>query len=234
MMKKTDYRKIEILGMHVDNYTVRESLLRLDTYMSNSVLNIIETVTMKQLISAGENPVIRDCLEQADLCIIGECEILLETGNGAAQRMREVREQDFLCELLKRIVRTKRRVFLIAMTEEEIEHMQEVFEKQAPRFSPAGSFPAESCTGDLDTMVNEINGATPDIVISALNSPFEEEFILSHKDKIGTSIWYGIGNACEQIQGKRQMGRTLKKLALRGKLRHSVSKYQQNMNEGKK
>ena len=43
-------KKIDILGMQVDNYTVRESILRLDTYMSNTVLNIIETVTMKQLV----------------------------------------------------------------------------------------------------------------------------------------------------------------------------------------
>ena len=41
MGKKTDVKKIEILGMHLDNYTVRESLLRLDTYMGNTVLNII-------------------------------------------------------------------------------------------------------------------------------------------------------------------------------------------------
>jgi len=70
MGKKTDVKKIEILGMHLDNYTVRESLLRLDTYMGNTVLNIIETVTMKQLVLAGEHPVIKDCLNQADLCII--------------------------------------------------------------------------------------------------------------------------------------------------------------------
>ena len=64
-------KKIDILGVCVDNYTVRESLMRLDTYLGSTVLNIIETVTMEQLIAAGENAVIKDCLEQADLCIIG-------------------------------------------------------------------------------------------------------------------------------------------------------------------
>ena len=94
-----------------------------------------------------------------------------------------------------------------------------------------GSFPVEACAGDLDTMVNEINGATPDIVISALESPAEEEFLVSHKDKIGTSIWYGIGNSYNQNQGRIQVGNVLKKLALRGRLHHSVSKYQQKISK---
>ncbi len=79
-------KKINIMGICLDNYSVRESLMRLDTYMSSTVLNIIETVTMEQLILAGENPAIKECLEQADLCIIGEREILTETGTDSAQR----------------------------------------------------------------------------------------------------------------------------------------------------
>ena len=42
MVKKTECKKIKILDMCVDNYTVRESLLRLDTYLASAMLNIIE------------------------------------------------------------------------------------------------------------------------------------------------------------------------------------------------
>lgn len=233
MMKKTDSKKIEMMGICLDNYTVRESLMRLDTYLGNTVLNIIETVTMKQLILSGEMPVIKDCFNQADLCVIGECEILSETGNDTTQRMREVRDWDFLHELLKRMAHSKRKVFLLAMTEEELMQMKELFWEKLPQFEPIGSYAVEDCPGDMDTIVNEINGATPDIVISALDSPMEEEFIMSHKDKIGTSVWYGIGISCFQKQGRIPVGHTLKKLAQRGRLRHSVSKYRQNENKDK-
>lgn len=234
MMKKTDSRKIEMMGICLDNYTVRESLMRLDTYLGNTVLNIIETVTMKQLILSGEMPVIKDCFNQADLCIIGECEILSETGNAAAQRMREVRDWDFLYELLKRMARSKKKVFLLAMSVEELMQMRELFSEKVPQFAPIGSYAAEACLGDMETIVNEINGATPDLVISALDSPMEEEFIMSHRDKIGTSVWYGIGVSCFQKQSRIPVGHTLKKLAQRGRLRHSVSKYRQNENKDKK
>lgn len=225
----TDNKKVDILGICVDNYTVRESLLRLDTYLGSTVLNIIETVTMEQLISSGESAVIKDCLKQADLSIIGECEILTETGNATAQRMREVCDQDFLHELLKRMVRGQKRVFLIAMTNLQAEQMQDFFSEWVAGFSAVGSFSVEESADDMDTIVNEINGATPDIVISALRSPVEETFILSHKDKIGTGIWYGIGDSYDQGKGRSPVGRTLKKLALKGRLRHSVSRYRQNI-----
>lgn len=219
-------KKIDILGMQVDNYTVRESLLRLDTYMSNTVLNIIETVTMKQLVAAGENPMIRECLAQADLCIIGDREILSETGNATVQRMREVRDQDFLHELVKRVVRNQKRIFLIAMTRSDIEDMQAFFSEMNPKFTIAGSYAVEDCVGDMDSVINELNGTTPDMVISALDSPVEEEFLLSHKDKIGTGVWYGIGTSYKKPQGSVRFGEMLQKLALRGRLHHSVSKYQ--------
>lgn len=234
MIEMTDNKKIDILGIRVDNYTVRESLLRLDSYLGSTVLNIIETVTMEQLVLSDEFPEIKDCLKQADLCIVGEYEILLAANGAAEQRIREVRNQDFLHELLKRIVRSQKRVFLVAMTNMQIQQMKESFLELVSEFVSVGDFAVEECAEDTDTIVNEINGATPDIVISALASPVEESFILSHKDKIGTSVWYGIRDSYCQGQGKIQVGKTLKKIVLKGRLHHVVSKYEQNKSKDRK
>lgn len=202
--------------------------MRLDTYLGSTGLNIIETVTMRQLVMAGENPVVRECLEQADLRMIGECGILSEAQAASAQRMREVREQDFLQEMVRRMARGHKRVFIIAMTDAQIGQMMAHFAEWVPDFTEAGSCAVESSAQDMDAIVNEINGATPDIVISALDSPMEEEFVISHKDKIGTSVWYGIGTSLDQKKGIGKAGSALKNLAFRGRLRHSLSKYGKN------
>lgn len=224
-------KKIEILGIGVDNYTVREALLRLDTYLGSTAFNIIETVTMKQLILAGENPEIKDCLMQADLCVIGEREILSEAGCASAQRLREIRNQDFLRELLRRVSRSKKRVFLIASADVDLERMRAFLAEACPGFASIGEYAAESCDGDIDDIVNEINGATPDIVISGMESPKEEEFLLSNREKIGASLWYGLGCGYGEKPGVAKVGGILKSLALRGRLRHSVTKYQNEMRE---
>ncbi len=57
-------KKIEVLGISIDNYTVREALLQLDTFLSSSALNIIETVTVEKILLSETNPSIRDCLRR--------------------------------------------------------------------------------------------------------------------------------------------------------------------------
>lgn len=226
-------KRIDILGMHVDNYTVRESILQLDTYMGSTVLNIIGTVTIKQLILAGENDKVREYLAQLDLSVLADGEILAETGNASAQRIREIKDKDFMYELLKRVVRNQKRVFLIAMTRDEVEHMQKFFTEVNPRFQVEGNYAMEECSGDEESVVNEINGTTPDIIISAMTSPNEEEFILAHKDKINASVWYGIGQEYDRKTGGIHIKDTVKRLALRGRLRRTVSKYQNENKERK-
>ena len=41
--------KIDILGMDIDNYTVREAMLEVEVYLNNTVMNTIETIDMKML-----------------------------------------------------------------------------------------------------------------------------------------------------------------------------------------
>ncbi len=111
------------------------------------------------------------------------------------------------------------------MTKAETEDMQETFREFVPRFAAAASCAIEECSSDMEAIVNEINGATPDVVISGLPTPLEEEFIQMHKDKIGAGVWYGAG-ICSYPKGRARVGSTLRKLLLKGRLRHSVARYQ--------
>lgn len=226
-------KKINILGMQVDNYTVRESMLRLESYMNSTVLNVIETITMQQLILATENPVVRECVEKCDLSVIGEKEILEESGQVSVQRMREIKDRDFMFELLKRMVRNQKRVYLIGMTRAEIEDMQSFFLETNPKFSAIGSYALDECVGDSDAIVNEINSEMPDIIISALPSPYEEEFVLEHKDKIGANVWYGLGAGYSRKSGIGRVGKVVKSLTLRGRLRHSMQKFEKENTDRK-
>lgn len=219
--------------MQVDNYTVRESMLQLESYMNSTVLNVIETITMKQLMLATENPVIAECVEKCDLSIIGEKEILAESGQVSVQRLREIKDKDFMHELIKRIVRNQRRVYLIAETRADIETMQNFFLEVNPKFSVTDSYALEECAGDADDIVNEINSEMPDIVISALPSPVEEEFVLAHKDKIGAHIWYGLGTDYNKKSGIGHVGNVVKNLTLRGRLRHTMQKFEKENKDRK-
>ena len=103
-------KKIQILGLEVDNYSVRESILRAEGYLNGSSIKTIETVTMKMLTDAESHEVVGQALKEMDLTIIGEKEILDAANIATPQRMKETREHEFFHELLKRIVRNRKRV----------------------------------------------------------------------------------------------------------------------------
>lgn len=227
-------KKIDVLGIGIDNYTVREELLLLDTFLSSTALNIIETVTVEKILLAENNLRMRECIGQADLTLIGDKELLEPREQVSVQRIREIKNNDFLYEMIRRVVRNQKRVFLLAMTRVEAEKMQAFFQAENPRFKIEGIYAVEECGTDLDTIVNEINGTTPDMVISSMTSPYEEEFILDHKDKLSLSIWLGIGADYNRRSEGLAIGSHVKSLALRGKLYHAMQKYQKESRENKK
>jgi len=227
-------KRIELLGTYIDNYTVREALLQLDVFLSSTALNIIETVTLEKILMGEENPNVQECINQANLTLIGEKEILTAVGQASQQRIREIKDNDFLHEMIRRVVRNQKRVFLLAMTRGEADKMQAFFQAENPRFKIEGSYAVEECGTDPDAIVNEINGVTPDMVISSMTSPYEEEFILEHKDKLSLSIWYGIGRDYHKKSDGFAIGKKVKSLALQGKLHHTMQKYQKESQEKKK
>lgn len=227
-------KKIEILGMSIDNYTVRESTLQLDTFLSSAGFNMIETVTVEKILMAAENPMVRDCIRQADLTMIDERELLPAKGQETEQRIREINNNDFLYEMIRRVVRDQKRIFLLAMTRAKAEEMQSFFIRENDRIKISGSYSVDQCETDPDTIVNEINSATPDMVISSMTSPYEEEFILEHKDKLDIRLWFGLGPDYHRQPGRFQIGKKVKSLALWGKLHHAVQNYQKESQENKK
>ena len=64
-------KKIDIMGIGLDNYTVRESMRQVENYLSNDVLNTIENISMQMLIASGTDPVVHNVISELDLSVIG-------------------------------------------------------------------------------------------------------------------------------------------------------------------
>lgn len=216
-------KKIDVLGLSLDNYTVREAIRRVETYLSNNVLNTIECISMEMLIRAEEDEVLRNVIQSLDLAVIGEKEILQATKSSSMQRIRETEENDFFFEFFKRVERNRKSVFLIGESEEKVKEARSELEQEFKKIEIVGAYAVEDCVGALDAIINEMNATTPDIIVSVLPTPVQEHFFWEHKDKMNANIWYGMGNL--PIRRKQGVLGRIQRVVHRGKLKSSILKY---------
>ena len=222
-------KKIDIMGILLDDYTVREALHQIESLSDDNVLRSIESISMQMLMEAEQDEELRNAISSLDLAIVGQKEILEVAGAGTMQRIKETEENDFFYEFLKRLERNHKRLFLLGETKEKNNRIKEKLIEQYPQLSIAGEYALENCIGDQAAVINEMNAATPDLVLSVLPSPTQEHFFWEHKDKINARIWYGVGDV--EIDGRTGVKKMVTSLLPRGRLKSSIEKYEKKKEE---
>lgn len=190
MMKK----KIQILGLEIDNYSVREAILLAESYLNGNSVSTIETVSMKMLTDAENYEVVGHAVREMDLTIIGEKEILLAAEITTPQRLKETTEHEFAHEFMKRVVRNRRKVYLLGEKAEHIDLLKDFLEEKYNKMLIVGDSALEECQGDYENIINQVNGEAADVLISILPTPLQEEFLMEYKNKMGVKVWYGMGD----------------------------------------
>jgi len=218
-------KKIELSGIAIDNYTVREAMLMVESYLDNVNMNTIEAISMEMLVRAREDETLKGCIEGLDLAIINEKEILYAAGVKSPQRMKETAERQFFKEFMKRIIRNNKTVYLFGATKERLEELEEFLLEDYDRLNIIGKFAMEDCIGDFDGVVNEINIASPDVIFSVLPTPEQEYFLVENKEKLSAGIWYGLGSNYAGKQGLGYVTGLVKRMIHKGMLKRMVSQY---------
>ena len=218
-------KKIDILGIEVDNYTVREAMMQVENYLDNTVMNTIETIDMKMLELAGRDETVRACMEQLDLAVIGEKEILIAADVHSSQRISETINHDFFREFIKRIIRNHKRVFLLAETIAQEEQLEHFLVGKYEQIEVAGHCAIEEKSNDFESVVNEINSASADVIFSILPSPLQEQFLTENKRKLYSKILYVLSSDYAPRSRISRISQIAGRLIHKKKLQSKLHKY---------
>ena len=107
-------KKIDIAGLQLDNYTVREMIMRVDRRISEKILTTIEEVNMDTLALAESDEEVKQSLEACDYTVIADEGILRAVSADTLQRRHEIEDHDFFYEFFKRLERNDKKIFVIA------------------------------------------------------------------------------------------------------------------------
>lgn len=218
-------KKIDILGMKIDNYTVREAMMQVEIYLGDTSMSVIDTIDVALLDLASKEDTARRYVENLDLVVIGEKEILLAADIHSSQRLSEIENHDFFREFARRIMRDGHGVFLLTQTAEEEQQLRDFLEDKYERIRIEGSCVMEDKEGDPEAVVNEINSASADVIFSVLPSPVREQFLLENRNKLDVRIWYGLGRNYAPGVRVNRFSRLAEGLIYKRKLKNRLHKY---------
>lgn len=182
-------RKMQVLGIDLKDYSIRESMRKVDEFLHDGKVSSIAYITTKGLMEANESPEIREWMVSMDLTIARDADILHAAGVESRSRIREVEDNAFMEEFLRKLARGRKTVFLLAETKECLGELSEGLLDYQGNLQIVGTYAMEELQADEDYVVNEINIAAPNVIISMLPSPRRESFYKENHMKLNADIW---------------------------------------------
>lgn len=220
-------KKIRLLGMEIDHFTLREEMMQSESFYDRQELNIIRTASIEMLSMAADSQTVRDGIAQADLVVVADREILTEAGIFSAQRLHEASEQGFMKAFLQERIHGQSSFFLVAKDQPDLDVFMEFLKSKYETIRIVGSYLSDTCGDDYDIMINEINAAAPDIVLSVLASPLEDAFLLQEKAKISARVWYSLSTDYQNAKKKSSVLFWFQQLIHKGRFKNVIHNYEE-------
>ncbi len=185
-------KEIDVLGMHITDYPVKEAIKHALKFIGNGAMNTIFYVSSPVLLEAGENPQQKEWLESMDMLLYGEPTVLDVLGENTRERKNEIKQDAFLHEYIKKIARGKRRVFLILDSQEKADSLEAYLHSLHESVNIIGKYIWNEEESQADDLVNELNDVSPDIIISKLPNLVQQKLICENRKMINASVWIAL------------------------------------------
>lgn len=185
-------QKISLLGMTLTDYSLREAVGITDRFLGSGSLNTILFISAKILVGAGVLEEQQEWIGNADLIIWSDAEIAKQAGIKARDRIHEVENQAYIKEILKRLGRGKKKLYLLAETEEELEKLEFDLRLLYKDLNIAGSSTISGMPEEWDDVANRINALVPAAIISCLQFDRQGKLVERMKKILNADIWLAL------------------------------------------
>ena len=182
-------RKMNVLGIPLRDYTLRETLKKVDIFLAGGKMGTIGLITMKGLIVAQDSPEIKEWISGLDMTVTADADILRAADINYRGRIHDVENQLFISEFLKKLVRQKKTVYLMSQNAASLEKLEKELLSYEENLSIVGKVAVDELEQDDDFVINDMNMKVPDVLISNLESPKREQFTKENQMKMNVRLW---------------------------------------------
>ena len=161
-------RKMNVLGVQVDDYSAKEAMRQAIEYLQTEGINVIEMLTTDVLVKSSVVEGVKQNTEEADMILIGDKAILEAAGIQESKRLQEAAEDVFLKMFLRYLEKNRNRIWLMADSQEELDSFEEILRERYPKVRiMGGAVVPEHAESELDLAEREAFIARNRIIVNA-------------------------------------------------------------------
>ena len=198
--------RINVLSTEMDCITAKEAMLKAIAFLERESVDIIEVLSMSALMRARDEDEWIRSTSGFGLILPGETEILEAAGETDRIKLREAENQTFIKMFMKYLQKNRKRVFLLAESEEKLNTVENAMKYYDKGIFLTGHALIKEGENREEDVVNEINGTETDCILSVLTSPYQEKFIAENQALLNVKLWFGCGTLLEKSYGDADYG----------------------------
>lgn len=181
--------KNKILSNSLNKSGVRELLRKTGEYLESGSLNTVVSLSSIKLIRAMENEEYGRMITLADMIIFEDIEVLKALGIATPARSREVEENKYLKEFLRKLVKEQREILLAAENDEQLELLEKELKSLQSNLNIVGRSAADRYLSDKESFINSVNLLAPEVVLSRMSSSMDLEILYEYSNYLNASLW---------------------------------------------
>ncbi|HSH05143.1 MAG TPA: WecB/TagA/CpsF family glycosyltransferase [Anaerolineae bacterium] len=194
---------VSILNVPVHHLTADDLHHHTRRYLLSDQFHHITTVNPEFIMTAQQDPIFLDLLQQTDLNIADGIGILLAArwrGHPLPQRLPGSEWCYHLAELAAQL---NKRLFLLGAAPGVAEEAATILQQRYPTLTIAGTYAGSPHPDENDHILNLINHSQADLLYVAYGAPRQDKWIHRNRDQFTTvRLALGVGGALDFITGR--------------------------------
>lgn len=185
-------KKIDVLGIRLDDYTAKDAMKTITECIKEETVSLVEVVTAESVMRMAQNEMGQRGICTMDMILPGDRVILEAADIKDEKLLQEAQNRGFLKLLFQYLHKNSTSVFLLADSIEEAETLKRYLQKEYKHIRVTGIMGIPEGTASDDMIINMINGAEAECIISSVTSDRQEAFICRCKNILNVKLWVGI------------------------------------------
>lgn len=220
--------KIQVLDLQIDNLTAKDAVKRVVSYMETEPISVVEMVTMNTLAKFQQDETAKELFDNFDIALASDKGMLEAAGETDERRLKEVDELLFIKMVMRFLHKNSARVFLLAEDEADLQKLEMYMKEDYSNIQVVDKATMQENAASDDMLLNLVNGAEAECILSALPSPVEEQFIYRNKSLVNAKVWLGFGNLLDELKKEKNAFQKFKEFILRQLLKKEMAKKGEN------